>query len=57
MTICAGLLSVLFFFQLQGVREGTIIAAILVGFIAKFFDKIFAFLRPLLYTSSGVKNA
>lgn len=57
MTICAGLLSVLFFFQLQGVREGTIIAAILVGFIAKFFDKILAFLRPLLYTSSSVKHA
>lgn len=57
MTICAGLLSVFFFFHLQGVREGTIIAAILVGFIAKFFDKSFAFLRPLLYTSSSVKNA
>lgn len=57
MTICAGLLSVLFFFHLQGVREGTIIAAILVGLIAKFFDKILAFLRPLLYTSSSVKNA
>lgn len=57
MTICAGLLSVLFFFHLQGVREGTIIAAILVGLIAKFFDKILAFLRPLLYTSSMVKNA
>lgn len=57
MTICAGLLSVLFFFHLQGVREGTIIAAILVGLIAKFFDKILAFLRPLLYTSSSVKHA
>lgn len=56
MTICAGLLSVVFFLQLQGVREGTIIAAVLVGFIAKFFDKILYFLKPFLYTYSNKEN-
>lgn len=35
MTIAAAVLSIVFFRQLNGVREGTIIAALLVGFIAR----------------------
>lgn len=57
MTICAGLLSVIFFLQLQGVREGTIISAILVGLIAKSFDKVLFFLKPLIYTASCTEKA
>lgn len=56
MTICAALLSVIFFLQLQGVREGTIIAAVSVGLIAKFFDRIFYFLKPLVYSSAYSKS-
>lgn len=41
MTIIATVLSIIFFFSLSGVREGTIIAAILVGFISKLFAKLF----------------
>lgn len=52
MTLCAGLLSVFFFFQLQGVREGTIIAAVTVGLIAKFFDRVLCFVKPLVYSAS-----
>lgn len=56
MTICAGLLSVIFFSQLQGVREGTIIAAVTVGLIAKFFDKVFSFVKPMVYSFSYVES-
>ena len=41
----------------QIIKIQPFIGCVILGFIAKFFDKIFAFLRPLLYTSSGVKNA
>lgn len=49
MCIGAAILSLLFFKELQGVREGTIIAAIIVGLITKLFSKIFKFLPPLLF--------
>ena len=39
MTICAGLISLLLFFTVNGVREGTVIAALIVGLIARFFGK------------------
>lgn len=41
MTIIAGLLSFLLFHTLAGVREGTIIAALIVGIIARYFGKLF----------------
>lgn len=53
MTVFAGLLSFLFVHQLSGVREGTIIAAILVGFIARTFGKYLTFVKPLLYGSKA----
>lgn len=40
MTVIAAILSFIFSQQLNGVREGTIIAAILVGFIARSFGKL-----------------
>ncbi len=49
MTIISGLLSLLFFHKLNGVREGTIIAALLVGFIARLFGKNLAFIKPYLF--------
>ena len=39
MVIVGILSSFIFLHQLQGIREGTIIAAVLVGFIVKFFNK------------------
>lgn len=37
MTLCSGIMSILFFHQLISVREGSIVAALIVGIIAKFF--------------------
>lgn len=49
MTVIAGVLSFLFFGKLNGVREGTIIAALLVGFIARLFGKHLEFLKPYIF--------
>lgn len=49
MTLIAGLLSFLFVHKLEGVREGTIIAAFLVGFLARSFSRLLAFLKPILF--------
>ena len=49
MTIIAGLCSIFFLSRLHGVREGTIIAALLVGFIARSLGRIFSFLPNLLF--------
>ena len=49
MTAIAGALSFLFFGKLNGVREGTIIAALLVGFIARLFGKHLEFVKPYLF--------
>lgn len=40
MCITAAILALVFFKKLEGVREGTIIAALLVGFITKIFAKL-----------------
>lgn len=49
MTVIAGGLSFLFFGTLNGVREGTIIAAVLVGFIARLFGRAFKNLDTKLF--------
>lgn len=49
MTIIACVLSFVFFKELNGVREGTIVAALLVGFIARLFGKHLAFIKPYLF--------
>ena len=49
MTIIAGVLSFFFFSQLQGVREGTIIAAFFVGAIARWIARRLSFLPERLF--------
>lgn len=49
MTIIAGVLSFIFSGRLNGVREGTVIAALLVGFIARLFGKKLEFVKPYLF--------
>lgn len=56
MTIIAGVLSFVFSAKLNGVREGTVIAALLVGFIARLFGKQLEFIKPHLF-SEDYKNA
>lgn len=49
MTVIATALSFIFFFTLSGVREGTIIAAILVGFISRLFGRLFSRIKNLKF--------
>ena len=63
MSVIAAILSFVFTGRLNGVREGTIIAALLVGFIARVLGKKLAFVKPILFpeeytgenTESGVQ--
>lgn len=48
MTIIAAILSFIMFRHLDGVREGTIVAAILVGFIARLFKKYISGIEKIL---------
>ena len=48
MTVIAAILSFIMFKHLDGVREGTIVAAILVGFIARLFKKYIGELKKIL---------
>lgn len=50
MTLIATVLSFLFFGKLNGVREGTIVAALLVGFIARLLGKRLEFIKPYLFS-------
>lgn len=56
MTVIAGVLSLVFFGKLQGVREGTIAAAVLVGFIARFLGRRLAFLPDRIYGTAKRKK-
>ena len=49
MAVIAAVLSFVFTGHLNGVREGTIIAALLVGFIARVAGKKLAFVKPMLF--------
>ena len=57
MTVTAGVMAVLFFGKLQGVREGTVAAALLVGFIARSLGKLLDFLPEKIYGNSDMKKA
>ena len=46
MAVIAAVLSLGFAGHLNGVREGTVIAALLVGFIARVLGKKLAFVKP-----------
>lgn len=52
MTVTAGVISYVLFSTINGVREGTIVAALIVGLIAKFFGKHLNFLTKLLIPQS-----
>lgn len=52
LTVIAAVLSMIFAHRLDGVREGTIIAALLVGFIARLFGRRLSFLGPLLFCTN-----
>lgn len=56
LTVIAAVLSLFFAHRLDGVREGTIIAALLVGFIARLFGRHLSFLEPLLFSGSSKKE-
>ncbi len=56
MTVIAGVLSIVFFGKLNGVREGTIIAALLVGFIARLFGKNLEFVKPYIFPEDYKTN-
>lgn len=48
MTIVAAVMAIIMFHSIQGVREGTIIAAVLVGATAKFCKKNFSSMECIL---------
>lgn len=54
MTVIAGVLSVYYTHRLNGVREGTIIAALLVGFIARLIGRRLQFLKALVDGETNV---
>ena len=49
MSVIAAVLSFIFAGSLAGVREGTVIAALLVGFIARLIGKKLAFLKDMIF--------
>ena len=53
LTVIAAVLSIVFARRLDGVREGTVIAALLVGFIARLFRHIYAGLPASFFISSN----
>lgn len=53
MTVIAGVLALVFSGRLYGVREGTIVAALLVGFIARMIGQRLSFLAERLFPKSA----
>lgn len=49
MSVIAAVLSFVFAGSLAGIREGTVIAALLVGFIARLIGKKLAFLKDMIF--------
>lgn len=56
MTVTAGILSFVFAGRLDGIREGTVIASLLIGFTARQLSRLLAFLPAILFPESA-KNA
>ena len=52
MSVIAAVLSFVFAGRLAGIREGTVIAALLVGFIARLIGKKLAFLKDMIFPES-----
>lgn len=57
MSVIAAVLSFLFAGHLDGVREGTVIAALLVGFIARLIGKRLEFVKDILFKNNNKENA
>ena len=57
MTVIAATISLVLSRQLYSVREGTVIAALLVGFIARLFGRLLPFLPKLLFGGEKAKTA
>ena len=53
MAVIAAVLSFVFAGRLDGVREGTVIAALLVGFIARLIGKKLAFLKAMIFPETA----
>ena len=53
MAVIAAVLSLVFAGRLDGVREGTVIAALLVGFIARLIGKKLAFLKDMIFPETA----
>jgi cytidylate kinase len=53
MTVIAGIMAIVLTGKLQGVREGTIVAALLVGFIARLLQRKLSFMPDLLFGKPG----
>ena len=53
MAVIAAVLSFVFAGRLDGVREGTVIAALLVGFIARLVGKKLAFLKIIIFPEAA----
>lgn len=49
MAVISAALSFILAHRLDGVREGTVIAALLVGFLARQFGRLLAFVKPMLF--------
>lgn len=56
MSLTAAGLALLFWHELVGVREGTVIAALLVGFIAKLINRKLAFLPQKLFEAKSAQG-
>jgi cytidylate kinase len=56
MTVIAGIMAIVLTGRLQGVREGTIVAALLVCFIARLLQRKLSFIPELLYGKPGTQE-
>lgn len=56
MTVVAGILSVILLHQITGVREGTVAAALSVGWMARIFNRKFGFVRDILFQNEEQKE-
>lgn len=57
LTICACIISLAMFRKITGVREGTVIAAFIVGLIAKFFNKRLACIDKILCDNVSIVDS
>lgn len=54
LTITACIISLVMFHEIKGVREGTVVAALIVGLIAKFLSKKLSFIEQMLIDKNSI---